>query len=247
MINRDKLDLETYYQSFGIFGKALEEKVSEGLRLIDEGYPLAYLVKEAYFYDLVFTVDERVLIPRPDTERLCEKAIALLPAGATFIDLGTGSGCIAVTVLHHRPDVRGYALDLSPDALSVAKHNAMRYGVSDRLTLLEGDMKEVFSEGVSFDLIISNPPYIPSGDIPKYPTLVHEPQMALDGGEDGMDFYRFIIKKYRDKLTRDGEFIFEIGYDQGEAIRLLCEQSGLSCEITKDYGGNDRVARIIKL
>lgn len=242
MINRDKLDLETYYQSFGIFGRELDEKVSEGLRRIDEGYPLAYLVKEAYFYDLVFTVDERVLIPRPDTERLCEKAITLLPKGATFVDLGTGSGCIAVTILFHRPDVKGIAVDLSPDALAVARHNAARYGVSDRLTFIEGDMTAVTLEGAPFDLVISNPPYIPTADIAKYPTLVYEPSMALDGGEDGMDFYRSILAGYRHLLAERGGFLFEIGFDQGDLIRRLGESLGYSVEVYKDYGKNDRVA-----
>ncbi len=238
----DKLDLETYYRSFGIFGKALDEKVCEGLRRIDEGYPLAYLVKEAYFYDLVFTVDERVLIPRPDTERLCEKAIALLPKGATFIDLGTGSGCIAVTVLYHRPDVKGIAVDLSAEALEVARYNAERYGVSDRLTFIEGDMKAPLFDGVRFDLIISNPPYIPTADILKYPSLVYEPQRALDGGEDGMDFYRAILTGYHAFLCEKGGFLFEIGFDQGEAIRALGASLGYSVEVYKDYGKNDRVA-----
>lgn len=242
MINRDRIDLETYYQSFGIFGKALEDKVNEGLRRIDEGYPLAYLVKEAYFYDLVFTVDERVLIPRPDTERLCEKAIALLPQGATFIDLGTGSGCIAVTVLFHRPDLRGVAVDLSPDALAVARHNAKRYGVDERLTFVEGDMKTVIDIGAPYDLVISNPPYIPTADIADYPSLVHEPQMALDGGEDGMDFYRALLVGYPSLLSAEGGFLFEIGFDQGQAIRALGESLGYTVEVYKDYGKNDRVA-----
>ena len=242
MLNRDKLDLETYYQSFGIFGKELEQKVDEGLRRIEEGYPLAYLVKEAYFYDLVFTVDERVLIPRPDTERLVEKAIVLLPEGATFVDFGTGSGCIAVTVLFHRPDLTAIAVDLSPDALAVAKHNAERYGVSERLTLLEGDMKTLTFDEKKFDYILSNPPYIPTADIMKYPSLVYEPQGALDGGADGMEFYRALLTRYKESLKENGGFLFEIGFDQGEAIRALGASLGYSAEVFKDYGKNDRVA-----
>lgn len=242
MLNRDKLDLEAYYQSLGIFGQALDERVNEGLRRIAEGYPLAYLVKEAYFYDLVFTVDERVLIPRPDTERLVEKAIALLPEGARFIDFGTGSGCIAITILFHRPDVKGVAVDLSPDALAVAKRNAERYGVSDRLMLIRSDMKEPLFVDGSFDLVISNPPYIPTADIAEYPSLVHEPQGALDGGEDGMAFYRALLACHADRLKVGGGFLFEIGFDQGRAIRELAESAGYTVEVFKDYGKNDRVA-----
>ena len=241
-MSRDRLDLETYYQSLGIFGKELEERVTEGLRRIDEGYPIAYLVKEAYFYDIVLTVDESVLIPRPDTERLCEKALKLLPKAAKIADLGTGSGAIAVTVLYHLPDASGIAVDLSRDALKIARHNAIRYGVDGRLRLLEGDMCEGVLGEETFDLILSNPPYIPTKDILKYPSLAYEPQMALDGGEDGMDFYRTILAVYRKNLKAGGGFLFEIGFDQKEAIRALAQELGYTCAVYKDYGKNDRVA-----
>ena len=242
MENRDKLDLETYYMTFGIFGKELDERVAEGLRKIDEGYPLAYLVKEAYFYDLVFTVDENVLIPRPDTEHIVERAMKLLKKGGRFADLGTGSGCIAVTLAYHREDVTGVALDLSKKALAVAKHNANRYGVEKRLSLFQGDMMKNPLGPEKFDLVISNPPYIPTEDIKKYPTLVYEPQSALDGGADGMDFYRAILTDYRDNLCENGRFLFEIGFDQGSLIRSLAETLGYTWEVYKDYGKNDRVA-----
>ena len=244
MINRDRIDLETYYQSLGIFGEALEEKISEGLRRIDEGYPLAYLIKEAYFYDLVFTVDENVLIPRPDTEHIFEAARKLIKKGGRFADLGTGSGCIAVTLAFHRPDLSGVAVDISEKALTVAKKNAHRYGVDERLSLFLGDIfKTPLGDG-RYDLIISNPPYIPTEDIKKYPSLVFEPQGALDGGEDGMNYYRAILTNYRENLEENGGFLFEIGYDQGEAIRTLAESLNYKAEVYKDFGKNDRVALI---
>lgn len=246
-MDRTRLDLETYYQSLGLEGKVLEDKINEGLSRVESGYPLAYLVKEAYFYDLVFTVDERVLIPRFDTERLCEKAIAILPKGARFVDFGTGSGCIAVTILYHRPDLTAVAVDLSSDALEVAAHNAHRYGVEDRLTLVEGDMTKSLCVAGNFDLVISNPPYIPTCDIAAYPTLCHEPYMALDGGEDGLDFYRALLLTHKERLKQNGGFLFEIGFDQGKAMQKLAEENSFSAEIYKDYGKNDRVALLYPL
>jgi len=243
----DVMDLESrllteYFQNSGLCGDELLEAVRAAKKRIDEGCPLAYVIKEQAFYDLVFYVDERVLIPRPDTERLVEKVLSFLPKNARFLDLGTGSGCIPVTILKHRPDVFGAALDLSPDALSVAKKNASLVGVSDRLTFCEGDMIKNPFTGEHFDAIISNPPYIPREDIKKYPSLSYEPEMALDGGVDGMDFYRAILSCYKDNLKAGGGFFFEIGFDQGNAMRSLAESLGYTCEIYKDYGKNDRVA-----
>lgn len=241
------MDLESrllteYFQNSGLCGDALLEAIRAAKEKIAEGCPLAYLIKEQAFYDLVLYVDERVLIPRPDTERLVETVLRFLPENARFLDLGTGSGCIPVTVLKHRSDVCGVALDLSPDALSVAKTNAEQIGVSDRLTFCEGDMtKNPFAREL-FDAIISNPPYIAREDIKKYPSLSYEPKMALDGGVDGMDFYRAILSQYRKNLKAGGGFFFEIGFDQGNAMRSLAESFGYTCEIYKDYGKNDRVA-----
>ena len=229
----------------------LEEAFPEGkdfdraLARLKSGEPLAYVLGEWYFYGLTFKLNDACLIPRPDTEHVVDKAIAGIKKGGCFIDLCTGSGCIAVSVLKNRPDLTAYALDISGRALEKAKENATLNGVSDRITFIEGDVFAFEpSELPAFAAVISNPPYIRSDVVPTLEVAKSEPWEALDGGEDVMDFYRFIIKKYCDKLTRGGEFIFEIGYDQGEAIRLLARQNGLDCEITKDYGGNDRVARV---
>lgn len=225
-----------------------DKAYNEALARVEGGEPLAYVLGEWYFYGLTFKLSDACLIPRPDTEHVVERAINGIKKGGKFIDLCTGSGCIAISVLKNRPDLTAYALDISDGALEKARENAVLNGVSDRITFIKRDIFDFEpSELPAFSAVISNPPYIRSDVVPTLEVAKSEPWAALDGGEDGMDFYRFIIKKYRDKLTRDGEFIFEIGYDQGEAIRLLCEQNELSCEITKDYGGNDRVARIIKL
>jgi len=248
----DMMDLESrllqeYYTKAALCGDELTEAVRAAKKKIAEGCPLAYIIKEQAFYDLLLYVDERVLIPRPDTERLVETVLRFLPKNARFLDLGTGSGCIPVTILKHRPDVFGTALDLSPDALNVAKKNASLVGVSDRLTFREGDMTKNPFADETFDAIISNPPYIPREDMEKYPSLSYEPEMALDGGIDGMDFYRAILSQYRNNLKAGGGFFFEIGFDQGNAMRSLAETLGYTCEIYKDYGKNDRVAVLFPL
>ena len=234
--------LREHFQKDELCGTALDEAVLAAKEELQKGRPLAYIIKEQAFYDLVFYVDERVLIPRPDTERLVERVLGFLPKSASILDLGTGSGCIPITILKHRPDAVGRALDISPDALCVAKKNASLVGVADRLTFQLGDMKQNPFEDELFDAVISNPPYIPREDIKKYPSLSYEPQMALDGGPDGMDFYRVILSCYRGNLKAGGAFFFEIGFDQGGAMRALAETLGYTCEIYKDYGKNDRVA-----
>ena len=239
--------LEAFFVQKGLFGEALDRAICSAKEEIAQGKPIAYIIGEEAFYDLVFKVNEDVLIPRPDTEHLVEKAIGLLPKGGHFADLGTGSGCIAVTVLKHRPDVTGVALDLSAKALAVALFNAKEKGVDGRVTFVEGDMRKEPLQDALFDLVISNPPYIPRADIKKYPSLAYEPQSALDGGEDGMDFYTAILKDYRKNLKKNGGFLFEIGFDQGDAIRDLGKSLGYSCSVYKDYGKNHRVALLFPL
>jgi len=231
----------------GYSGTALSDKINEAKAMIEEGKPLAYITNEAYFFDSLFYVDERVLIPRPDTERLCEKAIPLLKKGSVFADLGTGSGAIALTVLKHCPDSRAVALDLSEKALAVAEKNAASLGLSERVEFIRGDMKEITFPNESFDLILSNPPYIPTDDIARYPSLSYEPILALDGGRDGMDFYRALLIRHRAALKKGGGFLFEIGFDQSEAIRTLAAGLGYTCEVYKDYGKNDRVALLFPI
>ena len=241
MMNRDKLDLEVYYESFGLSRAEADERVKEGLAKIEAGYPLAYLVKEAYFYDLVFNVDERVLIPRPDTERLCEKAIKLLPKNGRFVDFGVGSGAITVTILYHRPDLTAVAVDLSSDALAVARDNAYRYGVLDRLTLIEGDMTEKIFEHERFDLVISNPPYIPTADILKYPSLVHEPQMALTAPDDGMELIDRLIESVSVNMKKNAVLVLEMSPHQtARAERKLRECGFEKISVFADQFGKMR-------
>lgn len=219
-----------------------ERSISAALARCEQGEPLAYLLGEQPFWRYTFKVTPDVLIPRPDTERAIECALANLPRGGRFADLCTGSGCIAISICGERSDVSGVMVDLSPKALEIAKENARSIGVSDRLTAIEADIlcDDPLSEPL--DLIISNPPYIPADVIAEYPSLAYEPRMALDGGEDGLRFYRALIDRYARFLKPEGVFVFEIGYDQRQSVIALAENAGFTCTVTNDYGGNDRVA-----
>jgi release factor glutamine methyltransferase len=163
------------------------------------------------------------------------------------LDLCTGSGCIAISLLCERPDLTGVAVELYERTLALAKRNAVRNGVTEeRLTLLQGDvLRGDFLAGLgTFDAILSNPPYIPTATVDTLAIeLSHEPRAALDGGEDGLVFYRRMLERdYRAALRTGGRFAFEIGYDQAEALRQLSE--GDDCRILRDLGGCDRVAVI---
>ena len=209
--------------------------------------PLQYIIGEWYFCNEVYTVTPSCLIPRMDTEILVETAASLLQPEGRFLDLCTGSGCIAVSLLSARKDSSGVAVDLYPDTLRVAEGNAARNGVSDRFTpvlgdVLRGDFMETLGQ---FDLIISNPPYIPSKVVDGLsPEVLNEPRAALDGGDDGLVFYRVLIQDYPRFLKKGGKMILEIGYDQRDAVSALAKAEGHAVEVLKDLGGNDRMAII---
>ena len=213
------------------------------LRRLNDREPLAYLLGEWYFYDEVYEVSPACLIPRPETEHLVEELIRTLPRNAVFADLCTGSGCIAVSVLAHRSDVSAVAVDLSKEALTLAERNALRNGVAERVCFLRSDiLKENPLKDALFDAIVSNPPYIATEVIETLaPEVKREPRIALDGGEDGLLFYRRLFDEFPRNLKEDGFLLCEIGYDQGAAMREL-----FGCTVRKDYSGNDRVARRAK-
>ena len=204
--------------------------------------PLQYILGECAFYDEVYRVTPAVLIPRSDTELLVETALSLLKKGDSFLDLCTGSGCIAISMLRHSEDTHATLVDLSPDARAVARENVMRYELSSRATLVPCDVLRALPEG-EFDLICSNPPYIPE-DVYKTlaPEIFSEPKMAFVASEDGMAFYRAILSNGRKHLKKGGAFVFEIGFDQGEKMLRLAEELGFVATIQKDFGANDRVA-----
>jgi release factor glutamine methyltransferase len=220
-------------------------ELADAVRRRCEGYPLQYLLGEWDFYRQTYEVGEACLIPRADTEILVEKAIALLPQGAQFLGLCTGSGCIAVSTLCERPDTSGVAIDLFDPTLALAERNARRNGVGDRLRFLRADVLQPAPHPLCearFDAVLSNPPYIRSDVMPTLQKEVrHEPFAALCGGKDGLDFYRAILEGWRTVLKKEGFFLFEIGYDQGEALRTLGAAYGFNATVYRDYGGNDRV------
>lgn len=212
--------------------------------------PLAYILGTEYFWRQEYLVTHDCLIPRADTEILVEEALKILPRGSRFLDLCTGSGCIALSLLCERPDLRAAALDLYPATLDVAKKNAERLGVTGRVTFVLGDalhpdalLPHVRVPNAKFDVIVSNPPYIPAAIIPTLsPEVQSEPHAALDGGTDGLCFFCAILSRQDELLAPDGTILFEIGYDQGDALRSLAAAHGFSCRIVRDLGGNDRVA-----
>ena len=221
-----------------------EDEYAAALARMEQGEPLAYIVGEWYFYGLTFALNADTLIPRPDTELLVDKLIRILPPNARFADLGTGSGCIALSVLSHRKDVTALLLDISENALDAAKANAQALGVADRCTFIRGDMR-MFTPDEKFDAIASNPPYIARNIILTLSKQVaHEPVRALDGGVDGLDFYRSLVRRMPSHLKESGFLLFEIGYDQRDGITALCTENGLKCIVERDYGGNDRLALI---
>lgn len=213
-----------------------------------ERYPLQYILGTWSFWRQEYEVSPDCLIPRADTELLVEYAAQHLPRGARVLDLCTGSGCIAISLLCERPDLTGIAVDLFDRTLSLAKRNAARNGVDEgRLTFVQGDvLKGDFMESLgSFDAILSNPPYITTQAMTTLaPELSFEPQAALCGGQDGLTFYRHMIGDacFRRALAPGGAYLFEIGYDQGDALRALAAEMGDAVAIYRDLGGQDRLA-----
>ena len=241
-------DLDFLREHFGSDEKALKEAIEK----YENGTPAAYITGHKFFYRNEFLVKEGVLIPRPDTEFVVENAVSMLKKcqNPVFADLCTGSGCIGITILDEIKTSRGFMFDIGKEPLEVSAQNAENIGVLDRGAVLFGDVfnKDLIKStvGEKLDMIISNPPYIPSADIAKYPDLEAEPMLALDGGDDGMDFYRAIVDNFSDDLKDGGFFVFEIGFDQGELIKELANQKGFDVTVKKDYGQNDRLAILTK-
>ena len=207
------------------------------------GEPVAYLVGEKEFQSLTFAVDKRVLVPRPDTEATVEAALALLPSGASgrVVDVGTGSGAIALSIKKERPDLEVLAVDLSSDAAAVARANAERLGFA--VEIVEGDLLAPVAARAPFTLIVSNPPYIPSDDIAALaPEVRSEPMLALDGGEDGLDAIRRLIADAPPLLADGGALVLEVGFGQAPAVVALFAADGRydPAMTTKDLAGIER-------
>ena len=242
----------------------LDEKTCEAyFKLIDVragGTPVQYITGEQEFMGISFIVNENVLIPRQDTETLVEEVIREVKEGTAqnkaprsgyqILDLCCGSGAIGVSLCKHLEDVKVTAADVSDKAIAVAKMNAQNAGVGKRMKFLAGDLFGSLRKGIGgtkFHMIVSNPPYIKRDVIPTLQREVaeHEPMLALDGGEDGLDFYRRIIKEAPDYLKPNGLLFLEIGHDQGEEVCALAEDTDRfeDLQIIKDLPGLDRVVR----
>lgn len=216
------------------------------------GEPIQYIVGEAEFYGLEFQVNRDVLIPRPETEHLVEKAIALgqkLRLTGTIpdpriVDVGTGSGAIAIALAHALPFAEITATDISAAALAVAKANAERNGVARRVRFLEGDLLEPLA-GETFDFVVSNPPYVAESDRDRLDGEVRdwEPELALFAGADGLDVYRRLIPAAFPVLVAGGFIVLEIGFAQQAAIEALLKKDGFAgIEWIEDFRGLPRVA-----
>jgi len=208
--------------------------------------PVAYIVGEREFYRRSFEVTPAVLIPRPDTETLIERALELLPAGspARVLDLCTGSGAIAVTLAAERPEVQMTATDLSAAALEVARQNAGRHGVTERCVFLEGDLLAPLTAAGRFQLIVANPPYIPEAEIETLQAEIkqYEPRMALASGAEGLSHLERLCREAGAFLEPGGAVLFELGQGQSDTVRGWLEAAGFT-DVTahKDLGGIERV------
>ncbi|MCE6952845.1 peptide chain release factor N(5)-glutamine methyltransferase [Cereibacter sphaeroides] len=217
-----------------------EARLNRAIAAREARQPVSQIVGERLFWGRPFRVTPDVLDPRPETE--CLIAAALAEPFATLLDLGTGSGCIALTLLAERPGTRGLATDLSPAALGVARGNALALGLDHRVAFRLSDW---FAEvSGRFDLIVSNPPYIAADEMAGLSPEVHdwEPHMALSPGGDGLDAYRAIAAGAPAHLAPQGRLLVEIGPTQGEAVSDLFRQAGLvGATVLRDFDGRDRV------
>ena len=207
-----------------------------------EHIPLQYIIGEQEFMGLRFKVNSNVLIPRQDTETLVEQVLKIVKPGMKVLDLCTGSGCVLISVLKNAPELTGMGSDISKTALLVAKENAKLHEVDAEW--VRSDLFDNITE--TFDVIMANPPYIPTGEILSLKPEVRdfEPENALDGGADGLDFYRKITGQVKDYLNPGGYVYMEIGYDQGEAVSELMRNAGFTeVEVIKDLARNDRVVK----
>lgn len=223
---------------------SVEEKFKEGIELLKKGTPFQYITNHQEFMGLSFYVDSNVLIPQPDTEVLVEEVLDILKKDTnkkSILDLCTGSGAIGVSIAKYS-ECSVTMSDISKNALEIAKKNATSNEVIDKCNFVLSDMFEDIDK--KFDIIVSNPPYIKTKVINTLDKEVqNEPQLALDGGEDGLNFYRIIAENAYKYLNKDGILALEIGYEQKEEVIALLEKVGQYTDIycKKDLGDNDRI------
>jgi release factor glutamine methyltransferase len=241
-INRTQLfldlDRDLNPESGGILGRLIERRL--------QGEPSFYIIGHREFYGIDFQVNHDVLIPRPESELLVEKALVLARNHniSTIADIGTGCGAIAISVALNLPGVRIYATDISAKALEVAGANCRKHGVTDRIRLLQGDMLEPLPEPV--DLIIANLPYVREPDLPASGPLSFEPSLALNGGPDGTAGIERLCQQACGKLRRGGGMLLEIGQEQaGTVTGILCRVfPSAAIDVSRDFAGFERVVSL---
>ncbi len=207
--------------------------------------PLQHIIGSTEFCGLEIEVSKSVLIPRPETESLAELAIRHLEQskGLKILEIGTGSGCLPISIVHKTADTQAVSIDVSSEALEVAQRNVDHHDLGSRIQLIHGDALELLSEQKGFDLLVTNPPYIPAADIETLDPEVrdHDPRLALDGGPDGLDFYRHLASHAAGSLTSEGCLMAEYGDGQGPAIQSLFEEHGWKdVRLSKDFTDRDR-------
>lgn len=217
---------------------------------VKSGEPLQYVLGKWDFYNYEFSVGKGVLIPRPETEELVETALSSIKdkPSPVVLDLCSGSGCIGISIARERPDCSVYCVELFDEALAYLNKNAQN---DKNVKIIKADVLQNPDESIlplKADLIASNPPYIKRNEISSLQDEVQqEPISALDGGEDGLDFYRSIISKWLVLLKENGTVLFEIGEEQGEAVKALLEEKDFKeCAVIKDMYGNNRIVKAVK-
>jgi len=218
-----------------------------------KGEPVSYIIGRKEFWSLAFKVNPAVMIPRPETETLIEETLKIFSplSSPSFLEIGTGSGAISIALATELPRASIIAIDISPGALSVAKENAFSHGVRS-IQFIQGNLFDPLEGGKTpFDLIISNPPYIPTTAIPHLPPGIrdYEPAVAFDGGPDGLEFYRKIIREAHHYLNPGGFLLLEVGKEQGHDVtRIMLETRKFSSpEIIKDLAGIERVVKTYRI
>jgi len=248
----DLLDMEriNLYVKYDYPLKNVEiDNYRERIKKRAQRIPVAYITEKKEFMSLEFKVKEGVLIPRPDTENLVEAVIEYCRKeelqSPQIIDVGTGSGAIAVSLAHYLEDAKVVGVDLSTEALKVARQNMDEHELSERMSILKSDLLKEFikREITGIDIIVSNPPYISKSEMEKLPPEVKkEPKTALAAGEDGLAYYKKLIPQAEKVLKNGGKLFLEIGYQQAEAVKALFGSSWVEVEVKKDYSENDRIA-----
>jgi protein-(glutamine-N5) methyltransferase, release factor-specific len=236
--NKFVMDMDNEFET----DKSLEYEFISRIEKRKKYIPLQYIINKQNFYGLDLYVNESVLIPRYDTENIVDCIVKDFEGSKdiSVLDLCTGSGCIAISLKKNGFE-KVFALDISDKALEVAKHNAYIHNAD--ITFIKSDLYKELPNDIRFDLIVSNPPYIRTGEIEKLDDEVKdfEPKLALDGGKDGLDFYKKILNLSKDFINKNGSLYFEIGYDQAKDVVDLAKKEGYyNIKIIKDLSGKDR-------